>query len=61
MSIFENDRPEGYDDKKDAEPRIHPERLSDAEKLALSVEDVEAFVEHYGQETEPLEGEQGAP
>lgn len=61
MSIFENDRPLGYDDEKDAEPRIHPERLADAEKLAIDAEDIEQFVEHYGQEGEPLEGGQSAP
>ncbi len=61
MSIFENDRPLGYDDDKDGEPRIHPEALGEAEKLAMDVEDVEEFVEHYGQESGPLEGEQGAP
>ncbi len=61
MSIFENDRPLGYDEEKDGEARIHPEPLGEAEKLAMDAKDVEEFVEHYGQETTPLEGEQGAP
>ena len=61
MSIFENDRPLGYDEEKDEEPRIHPEPLGKPEKLAMDAEDLEEFVEHYGQEGTPLEGEQGAP
>ena len=61
MSIFENDRPLGYDEEKDGEPRIHPEALGEPEKLAMDAEDVEQFVEHFGQEDGPLAGEQGAP
>ena len=62
MSIFENDRPLGYDDEKDGEPRIHPERLADAEKLAIERRG------HRGssssttaRRTSPLEGGQCAP
>lgn len=61
MSIFENDRPLGYDEEKDGEPRIHPEPLGEPEKLAMDAEDVEEFVEHFGQNDEPLKGEQSAP
>lgn len=61
MSIFENDRPEGYDEDKDGEPRIRPEHLGPAEHLAMDAKDVEEFVEHYDQEGDSLHGEQGAP
>jgi hypothetical protein len=61
VSIFENDRPLGYDDEKDGEARIHPEPLGDAEKLAMDAKDVEEFVEHFGQEDGPIEGGQSAP
>ncbi len=61
MSIFDNDRPEGYDDKKDGEPRIRPEHLGKPEHLAMDAKDIEEFAEHYDQEGAPLSGEQGAP
>lgn len=62
MSTFDDDRPEGYDPKDDEKyPYVRHEDLKKGEKLAMDAEDVEEFVEHYGQEGEPLEGEQGAP
>lgn len=62
MSIFENDRPEGYDEERDAEPKIAPAgELPPREKLAMNAHDVEEFIEHFDEEGEPLAGEQGAP
>lgn len=60
MSIFENDRPLGFDEEKDAEAKIHPEALRKSEKLAMNAEDVEHFVEGYDK-GEPLQGGSGAP
>lgn len=60
-NIFENDRPEGYDEEKDAEPRIRPEHLGKPEHLKMDAEDIEEFAEHYDQEGKPLEGGESAP
>ena len=60
-NIFENDRPEGYDEQKDGEPRIRPEHLGKPEHLKMDAEDIEEFAEHYDQESDSLHGEQGAP
>lgn len=61
MGIFDNDRPEGYDESKDSGPAIHPEKLRPSEKLAITAKDIEEFIEHYDEEGEPLRGEQNAP
>lgn len=61
MNIFDNDRPEGYDEEKDGEPNIRPEALGKPEHLAMNAKDIEAFIEHYDQEGEPLSGGQSAP
>jgi len=61
VNIFDNDRPEGYDDEKDGEAKIHPEPLGRPEHLAMNAEDIEEFAEHFNQEGEPLSGEQTAP
>ncbi len=61
VSIFDKDRPEGYDDKKDGEPKIHPEHLKKADHMKMNAKDIEEFAEHYNEEGEPLRGEQSAP
>jgi hypothetical protein len=62
VSIFENDRPEGYDEERDGTSKLVPrEELPPREKLAMDAHDVEEFIEHFDQEGEPLAGEQGAP
>lgn len=53
MGIFDNDRPEGYEEK-DGKPAIHPEKLDPNEKLAMKAEDIEEFIEHYGQDDGPV-------
>lgn len=60
MSIFDNDRPLGYDEEKDAEAKIHPEPLGHSEKLAMDADDVEHFIEGYDK-GEPLHGGSSAP
>ena len=66
-NIFDDDRPEGYDDERDGEARIRPEALKKPEHLhpdhhlAAKAEDVEEAAEHFHQEGQPLSGEQSAP
>jgi len=58
---FEDDRPAGFDEKKDKYPFIHPEHLGKAEKLAIDAEDVEEFAEHYGDEAQVIQSDSQAP
>ena len=61
VNPFEDDRPAGYDEKKDKYPFVHPEHLGKAEKLVIDAEDLEEFAEHYGDEKKDVSGGQQAP
>lgn len=47
MAGFDSDRPEGFDEKKDKYPYIHPEALKHSEPLAVDADTVEDFIEHF--------------
>jgi hypothetical protein len=61
VNPFEDDRPAGFDEKKDKYPFIHPEHLGTAEKLAIDAEDLQEFADHYGDEDQVIQSESQAP
>lgn len=57
-----DDEPRGQrPDHRSDYPYIHPERLPDAEPLAIDAEDVEEFLDHYDHDHREVEGDAQAP